>query len=237
MQAVRCNGNWFVRIDDIDPPRIKQDAISDILGLLDACGFFNRKNNGAEAFPHRDSGLSSSTTAVTLQSQCTQRYDQALGQLVEKNAVFACQCSRSQLAGSTTYPGTCRELDLSADQRAVRLRVPQGKTGFVDTVFKNREQNVAREVGDFVVRRRDGLWSYQLASVVDDWHDQVTEVVRGADLLDNTPRQLVLLEKLGLTPPSYLHVPVATDSDGRKLSKQSLAAPVEQHQPLSLIHI
>lgn len=231
MQAISHNGQWFVRIDDIDPPRIKPGAVEEILAQLDACGFF-RRENGCVYFPNRHNQLSNATTVVTLQSDSDDRYHSALQQLTDQGAVFACQCSRRILSGRSTYPGTCRDLGLSAEQQAIRLKVADTQTSFDDVVFNRFEQNVAREIGDFIVRRRDGLWSYQLASVVDDWHDGVSEIVRGADLLDNTPRQIVLLEHLGLPIPNYTHVPIAADSKGKKLSKQTLAEPVDKGQPL-----
>lgn len=231
MQAVSHGGHWFVRIDDIDPPRIKPGSVADILALLETCGFF-RRENGCDFLSNRNAGLSCSTTAVTLQSESYDRYNGALQQLTGQGAVFACQCSRRLLSGHSIYPGNCRDLNLPSTQQAIRLRVADKLTVFQDAVFDRFEQNVALEIGDFIIRRRDGLWSYQLASVVDDWHDQVSEVVRGADLLDNTPRQLVLLEQLGLPGPNYLHVPIAADSEGQKLSKQTRAEPVNKDQPL-----
>lgn len=251
MQAVDESGYWYVRIDDIDPPRTKPGAIRDILSQLESFGFFRRDNGGLD-FENRDTKLSTSTTAITLQSHSTERYWRALDHLISKHAVYACDCSRKQLGKQTIYPGICRDRQLplspsgnhlaahtddakpdnSSVSAAIRFRVPDKNTQFRDRVFETIEQNVARAVGDFIIKRRDGLWGYQLATVVDDWHDEVTEVVRGADLLYNTPRQIALITQLGFRQPNFLHVPVAVDCNGQKLSKQTLAEPVDADNPL-----
>lgn len=269
MQAVAHGGRWYVRIDDIDPPRIRPGAVTEILSQLQQYGFFQRDNGGIH-FENRHVSLSTATTAITLQSDNNERYQQALDYLISKDCVYACECTRRQLGNQRVYPGTCRERQLAFKQQvkhhssdvdgtdtrnakhAIRFRVTGKSTSFNDKVFGRIEQNVAREVGDFIIKRRDGLWSYQLATVVDDWHDRVTEVVRGADLLDNTPRQIALLQQLscqsngspdqhpaqsGYRPPiskqpEFLHVPVALDGLGKKLSKQTRAEAIDATRPL-----
>lgn len=253
MQAIKHNGCWYVRIDDIDPPRIKHGATNEILALLQQCGFFTR-DNGGQHFKNRHNSLSTASTAITLQSANEERYKLALNHLISRKCVYACDCTRRQLADHAIYPGTCRErvLDFgntnkkpstthhsfedpeknSAINTGIRFRVNDKNINFNDKVFGLIEQNVAQEVGDFIVKRRDGLWSYQLATVVDDQHDRVSEVVRGADLLYNTPRQIALCNEIGLQQPDFLHVPVAIDSNGKKLSKQTQAQAINANQPL-----
>ena len=209
-------GRWTVRIEDVDAPRTVPGAEPAILAALAACGL---EWDGA----------------VTRQSERLDRYEAALGVLCASGLVYHCRCSRREVADSgvagiegVVYPGTCRALGLPPDpSHAVRLRVPAGPVAFDDRAQGRVEQDVAREVGDFVLRRRDGQYAYQLAVVVDDAEQGVTDVVRGADLLASTPRQIVLQRALGLATPRYLHVPMATDDTGAKLSKQNLAAGLD----------
>lgn len=239
IQAVAANGDWYVRIDDIDPPRQVDGSIENILHLLDSYGFF-RRDNGCQALINRESSLSTNTTCIVLQSNSESRYQLNLDKLLAENKAYACACSRKQLAGEPVYPGICRHKGLALSGNAIRFNVagtaPANALGnvvsFTDVLGGEYSQNVVTRVGDFVIKRRDGLWSYQLASVVDDAHDGVTEVVRGADLLDNTPRQITLLEALGWRAPDYLHIPLAIDENGKKLSKQTLAKPVDVAKPL-----
>ena len=157
-------------------------------------------------------------------------YVAALEKLRAQGDIFWCRCSRTGLerAGSAVYPGTCRAFTSPRADAAVRLRVPHGETTFADRIFGEQREDVATHVGDFVIRRRDGLFAYQLAVVVDDAEQGVTDVVRGADLLDNTARQIVLQRRLGLPATRYAHIPVATDAQGRKLSKQTFARALPQ---------
>lgn len=219
-QSLRAGGGWLVRIDDIDPPREVIGATSEILNSLDQYGF---PIDGE----------------VHYQSQSLSQYASALDTLRADSALFACCCSRKQLAAINAgdkpgvYPGTCRQANLDEDGLALRFRVPDRNVEFVDQVYGRFGQDATREIGDFVVKRRDGLYSYQLANVVDDHCHAVTEVVRGADLLDNTPRQLLLIDALGYESPVYLHVPVATGADGSKLSKQNGATALPGSDILS----
>lgn len=207
--ARAAGGRWLLRMEDIDPPRAMPGASDLILRQLEAYGL------GWDG-------------PVLYQSTRRDACLEALKQLQAQGDVFWCRCSRTELArlGSGAYPGTCRAFTSPRTDAAIRLRVPEGPTSFVDAVFGPQEESVARQTGDFVLRRRDGLFSYQLAVVVDDAAQGVTRVVRGADLLDNTARQIVLQQRLGLASPAYLHLPLAVHADGSKLSKQTHAAPL-----------
>lgn len=204
--ARAAGGRWLVRMEDIDPPRAMPGASELILRQLGGYGF---EPDGAVLYQHDRSPA----------------YDEALAQLARQGDVFWCRCSRAELArlGVATCPGACRPFTAHRDDSAIRLRVPAGAVGFLDGVFGEQREDVAATIGDFVLRRRDGLYSYQLAVVVDDAFQGVTRVVRGADLLDNTARQIVLQRRLGLPTPGYLHLPLSVHRDGSKLSKQTFA--------------
>ncbi len=212
LDARAVNGQWRVRMEDLDRPRCESGAADIILHQL-------------EAYCLQWDG------EVLLQSQRDDAYAAALDALKSRGAVFPCACTRSQLAaaphnpeGEIIYPGTCREgLPAGTAGRAWRCCVPNVNAPFNDRVHGELQQNLAREVGDFVVRRADGLFAYQLAVVVDDAFQNITDVVRGADLLWNTPRQIHLQTQLGLPTPRYAHVPLITNAAGQKLSKQTLA--------------
>jgi glutamyl-Q tRNA(Asp) synthetase len=197
-------------MEDIDPPREMPGAADLILRQMEAYGF---EWDGEVLFQHSRS----------------EAYAAALEQLEKQGDVFWCRCSRAELArqsgerGTPAYPGTCRAFTSPRDDAAIRLRVPAGITHFHDAVFGEQQENVQESVGDFILRRRDGLFSYQLAVVVDDAAQGITHVVRGADLLDNTARQIVLQQKLGLPAVAYRHLPLALHADGSKLSKQTHA--------------
>ncbi len=220
MQARQAHGAWLVRIEDLDPPRTVPGSADAILRTLEAFGF-----EWDEAVVH--------------QSERGAAYEHALTQLQFEQRTFACSCSRSSLATSepaliARYPGTCRAQPTAAGQSlATRLRVDPGIVRFIDRVQGSIAIDVAAQVGDFVLKRRDGLWAYQLAVVVDDAAQAITEVVRGADLLDNTPRQLLLQRALGLPTPEYVHLPLATDAQGKKLSKSTgaLALTMDSRGP------
>jgi glutamyl-Q tRNA(Asp) synthetase len=210
-------------MEDVDAPRCTVAAADAILHALDAFGF---TWNGP----------------VVWQSNRDTAYAAALAQLRERGRVFPCACTRRELAdsrlgvasdGATIYPGTCRDgLPAGRAGRAWRLRVDQALVQFVDLVQGAIECNLNREVGDFVLRRADGLFAYQLAVVVDDAEAGITHIVRGADLLASTPRQIFLQRCLGLPTPDYAHLPVVLNAAGEKLSKQTLAPPLNTAQPL-----
>ncbi len=200
----------MVRIEDVDTVRSRCDASESILTTLAAYGF---EWDGA----------------VVRQSDRCELYQSAFADLVRHKLVFACSCTRKELesapygpAGERIYPGTCREGVAQGRQaRAWRAAVPGESIGFTDRLQGWQEQQLARDVGDFVVRRADGLFAYQLAVVVDDAEQGITDVVRGADLLPSTPRQIWLQRALSYPTPAYLHHPIALDPYGVKLSKQS----------------
>jgi len=220
LDARAHGGTWLVRIEDLDPPREEAGAARDILATLDAFGLV-------------------SDESVVWQHTRDELYASALLRLRQAGRIYACQCSRAQVAETAAlvglpasiYPGTCRDLGLAlAPGRALRLRVENERVEFVDRACGTFAQQLAREVGDFVVRRADGLTAYQLAVVVDDAAQGITDVVRGADLLDNTPRQIALQRLLGALTPRYLHVPVVLAPDGEKLSKQNGAAALDRRR-------
>ena len=221
-------GRWLVRIEDLDGPRVVAGATAAILDSLAAHGF-------------RWDG------PVVLQSERLAHYDQAFERLRALDVVYPCSCSRRDLdvagpsvgSGATgpIYPGTCRHgLAAGRSARAWRLRVPSGPRTFYDRAAGSQTQDLAAEVGDFVIRRADGLWAYQLAVVVDDAEQGVTDVVRGLDLIDSTPRQRWLQELLGLPHPRTLHVPLVTDGHGHKLAKSRGAIALAAADALTNLH-
>jgi glutamyl-Q tRNA(Asp) synthetase len=220
LDARAVGGAWLVRIEDVDVTRTVPGASDEILRTLDAFAL------------HWDGD-------VVRQSERTARYRDAFERLRREGIVYRCRCSRREIADSALagidgpiYPGTCRGLALDDSVGgADRIRVPDRVIEFDDRHQGRISQDVSREVGDFVLRRRDGLFAYQLAVVVDDSDQGITDVVRGGDLLLSTPRQILLQQLLGVTTPAYLHIPVATDAQGLKLSKQTLAAPVDPARP------
>ncbi|UVE17042.1 tRNA glutamyl-Q(34) synthetase GluQRS [Pseudomonas sp. LS44] len=218
LDARACGGQWLLRMEDLDPPREAPGAQTAILSTLEAYGF------------EWDGELVN-------QSARHSAYALVIDRLLQAGLAYACTCSRKQLEGNGgIYPGTCRNAGHAQHDAAIRLRVPELEYHFVDRVQGQFRQHLGREVGDFVIRRRDGLYAYQLAVVLDDAWQGVTDVVRGADLLNSTPRQLYLQELLGLPPPDYLHVPLIIQPDGHKLGKsyRSPPLPTEQATPLLL---
>jgi len=219
LDARQHQGEWLVRMEDLDRPREAEGAADAILRALEAYGF---QWDGS----------------VMRQSRRSPAYGAALERLQRLGAVFPCACTRRELADSTLdeaiepiYPGTCRNgLLPGRAARAIRLRVDDAAVAFEDRLQGRIEQSLANEVGDFVVRRADGLFAYQLAVVVDDFEQGVTDVVRGADLLASTGRQLLLQRLLGYPTPRYAHLPVAVNQNGEKLSKQTLAPPLRAEE-------
>lgn len=218
LDARAADGEWLLRIEDVDAPRTVAGAAEDILRVLAALGF---DCDGAPVW----------------QSRRRERYRAALDALVAADLVYPCACTRREIAdsrlataadGGLIYPGTCRQgLPRGRSARAWRLRVPDISLGFDDALQGHVEQLLAQAVGDFVLLRADGQFAYQLAVVVDDALQGITDVVRGADLLDSTPRQHWLQQRLGAPTPRYAHLPVVTNAQGEKLSKQTLAAAVD----------
>ena len=221
LEAKSRGGLWLLRMEDLDPPREQPGAADAILRTLDACGM------GWDGKP-------------LYQSRRKEAYRAALARLEAQGLVYACGCSRREIAdsglgpdGALIYPGTCRNgLAPGKTPRAIRVRVDHEPIEFEDALQGPIRQDLAAEVGDFVLLRADGLHAYQLAVVVDDAEQGITDVVRGADLLDSTPRQIYLQRLLGLRIPRYLHLPAAVNTAGEKLSKQTRAAPVDERDPV-----
>jgi glutamyl-Q tRNA(Asp) synthetase len=227
LEARACGGRWLVRMEDVDAPRNVPGADARILASLEAHGF------------HWDG-------EVLRQSQRLEAYQAALARLREGDWLYPCACSRKEIAAMATtlaidgawrYSGRCRQgLPAGRAARAWRLRVEAKEIAFADRLQGRVRQNLARDVGDFVLWRADGAFAYQLAVVVDDAFQGVTQVVRGADLLASTPRQIYLQGLLGLPTPEYAHIPVATNAAGEKLSKQTCAAPLlARHAAANLV--
>jgi len=219
LDARTQGGEWLLRMEDVDTTRNVPGAADSILATLEAFGF-------AWDGP------------VLWQSTRLEAYAAALEQLKTAGLAYPCACSRKEIADSATrpaadggmvYPGTCRAgLAPGRAARAWRLRVENAAISFVDRVQGRQEQQLARDVGDFVLRRADGLFAYQLAVTVDDDFQGISDIVRGADLLASTPRQIWLQRCLGFATPAYAHLPVASNAAGEKLSKQTLAPALEQ---------
>lgn len=213
LAARSLGGEWWIRIEDVDGGRVVPGAA---LGQLRTLAAFGLDHDGPVAW----------------QSQRGDLYAAALKQLLEAGLAFECHCSRADVAATGGVHRGCRARARRADP-AMRLRVRDGTwTAFDDAAHGRVTQDVAREVGDFVLRRADGWWAYQLAVVVDDAVQGVTDVVRGADLLESTPRQLLLQQALGVSQPRYLHLPLVVDGEGRKLSKSAGSLPVDPHDPV-----
>lgn len=218
LDARTHRGNWLIRIENIDTPRERAGAAARQLAQLARFGLVSGE-------------------PVVVQSEREPLYRSALDKLHEHGCTYYCHCTRARLAAEAqaasdrAYPGTCRDRALAAPG-AIRLRLESGSVEFEDRACGLFRQDVARTVGDFILRRSDGLWAYQLAVVVDDAEQGITDVVRGADLLDNTPRQILLQRALGLPTPRYLHVPVVLGADGRKLSKHDGSQPLAGTDPL-----
>jgi len=232
LDARAHHGTWLVRIEDVDGPRTVPGAAAEILDTLGKFGMFSAEQ-------------------PVWQSRREVAYRQAFEQLLAVGFVFPCGCTRREIADSLAndhtrharharhatlaYPGTCRDGLHGKPPRAWRMRVPDGDDAVLR--FKDRwqgmqTQDLASEVGDFVLKRADGEWAYQLAVVVDDADAGITHIVRGADLLDSTARQIYLQRCLGVSTPVYLHVPVIVNEQGEKLSKQTGATALDTGAPL-----
>ena len=213
--ARHAGGRWLLRMEDIDPLREAPGAAAAILAALPAFGFM-------------------ADEPVLYQSQRLAAYDAAFTRLQEAGAVFPCWCSRSDLAAGDGLhrDGRCVAPPDPGRAPAWRLRVPDVEIAFDDALQGPQRQNLRESAGDFVIRRVEGLYSYQFACVVDDAFQGITEVVRGCDLLDSTPRQVWLQRLLSLPTPRYLHLPLALDASGAKLSKSTQAHPVDPGDPL-----
>ncbi|NEX21785.1 tRNA glutamyl-Q(34) synthetase GluQRS [Thiorhodococcus mannitoliphagus] len=219
--ARACAGTWLVRMEDIDRPREVPGSAALILETLSALGF-------------------EWDAPVVFQQARTHAYSAALALLAENGQTYPCGCSRAEIARQgrtglegTVYPGTCRNgLPAGRQPRSVRIKTHSDPLSFADRIQGLQTQSVQESVGDFVLRRADGIHAYQLAVVVDDAWQAITHVVRGADLLLSTPRQIMLQQALGCPQPNYAHIPLMLDDQGRKLSKSLASAPVDAADPL-----
>jgi glutamyl-Q tRNA(Asp) synthetase len=220
--ARKAGGDWLVRIEDLDPPREVPGSADQIIAALAALGFQWNES-------------------ILRQSERRDAYQDATERLLGSALAFACSCSRTELQAAQDvdradgeelhYPGWCRNgVRNPARELAIRFRIEPGEISFDDILQGHQSFDLARDVGDFVIRRRDGLHAYQLAVVVDDAAQGITHVVRGVDLLNSTPRQIALQGALGLPRPLYAHLPVATDANGIKLSKSAGAAAIDTHR-------
>ena len=215
LDAKSRGGEWLLRMEDVDEPRCSPEAAADILRTLERLGF-------------------AWDGEVLVQSRRKARYRELLDDLQARGLAYPCACTRRELAdadlaadGGLLYPGTCRNgLPPGKAPRAWRLAVDDAVSAFDDGIQGAVVQRLGADVGDFVLLRADGYFAYQLAVVADDADQGITHIVRGADLLDSTPRQIYLQSCLGFTTPAYAHFPVAVNAAGEKLSKQTLAAPV-----------
>ncbi|RDH87823.1 MAG: tRNA glutamyl-Q(34) synthetase GluQRS [endosymbiont of Escarpia spicata] len=221
LDARANHGEWLVRMEDLDQTREIKGSADEILRTLDRFGF---KWEGE----------------IIRQSRRTDAYAHALNVLNRDDLAYPCGCTRKEIniaarpgIESAAYPGTCRQgLRAGRKERAIRLRTFDNPSGFEDLIQGEVTQNLASDIGDFIIRRADGYHAYQLAVVVDDAWQDITHIVRGADLLLSTPRQIHLQQLLELPTPVYAHLPLAVDANGRKLSKQYKDAPVENRHPL-----
>lgn len=214
--ARQAGGQWLLRIEDIDPPREIPGAADAQIALLRTFGL----RHDGDILRQRARGA---------------QYREALNRLLARGLAFECHCSRVDLAATGGIHRRCVATTPRPDP-AIRLRVADGaEVAFEDRVHGPIVQRVDRDAGDVVLRRADGLWAYQLAVVVDDAAQGITDVVRGADLLDSTPRQILLQQALGLPTPRYAHLPLLLGEDGRKLSKSDAAMPVHAGSPLATL--
>ncbi|NNF51405.1 MAG: tRNA glutamyl-Q(34) synthetase GluQRS [Gammaproteobacteria bacterium] len=221
LQSRHHGGEWLLRIEDLDSPREVEGASGWIINSLESHGFEWDQE-------------------ITWQSERSKLYERALMHLGKTGRLFACRCSRRTLResgsagrGTPAYPGTCRHLGLR-DQSGMSLRflTRPGDVCFEDALQGRICEDVARECGDFVVRRKDGLFAYQLAVVVDDASQMIGEVVRGCDLLESTPRQIQLQQALDLPAPAYIHLPLVVARNDEKISKQNGAAGLDDARAL-----
>ena len=206
-------GKWLVRIEDTDIPRIYPGSEEHILRCIDAFQF-------------------EADDAIIFQKDRLGIYDAVIDQLHQNYLVYACQCTRKMLGSNHIYTGTCRDLNLPFEQQAIRVKVSDREICFSDRLQGRHCSNLQQDLGDFVLKRRDGIINYQLAVVVDDYLQGMTHVVRGADLLDNTERQIWLGSILGYPKLEYMHLPLAMNDQGQKLSKQNMAQALDlKHAP------
>ncbi|MGB5486561.1 MAG: tRNA glutamyl-Q(34) synthetase GluQRS [Lysobacterales bacterium] len=217
LEAKSAGGRWLLRIEDIDPPREVEGSAGRIIDDLNRLGL-------APDGP------------VLYQSNRLNAYQDAANQLLEKGLAYPCACSRKDLSETGRYPGTCRNgIPSGKTRRSVRFFVDDGPCLFNDKLQGLVSESPADTYGDFIIKRADGLFAYQLAVVVDDHFQGVTQVVRGADLLDSSCRQICLQKALGFVSPEYMHLPVVVSEDGKKLGKRIRTDPVNHQEPVAAV--
>lgn len=234
LQAKSQHGIWLVRIEDLDPPREIPGATYSILNSLETYGFQWDED-------------------VFYQSTRSSLYANTIDQLTSAKHTYPCTCSRKNIQealqrghqdqltrkesqSDLIYPRTCRSTPTTSNKpRAIRIKTDNQLISFEDGIQGDYGQRLESEIGDFIIRRSDGLYAYQLAVVVDDADQHITEIVRGSDLLDNTPRQLFLQQLLNLATPDYMHLPIAVNQQGEKLSKQTFAEPLDLTNPVATL--
>lgn len=214
LEAKKYQGKWLVRMEDLDKPREMKGAAQNILRTLEAYGLYWDGE-------------------IVYQSKRSDLYQSALNQLNVAKRTYACNCSRKEIQDSSInsrmgiegiiYPGTCREKHITKTPHAIRVKTLNQNISFEDIIQGHINQNLGNQIGDFVIKRADGLFAYQLAVVVDDYLQGITHIVRGADLLDSSTRQIYLQDLLGYQHIQYAHIPAAHNQQGEKLSKQTLA--------------
>ncbi|MGY5391783.1 tRNA glutamyl-Q(34) synthetase GluQRS [Acinetobacter sp. NigerLNRRAM0016] len=209
-------GQWLVRVEDTDIPRIYPGSEQHILQCLDAF----------QLYPDAE---------IIFQKDRLALYEAVLEQLKAAHQVYACACTRKMLGSNHIYAGTCRDLGLDFEHQAIRVKIEDQLICFQDRLQGQHCSNLKQDLGDFVLKRRDGIINYQLAVVVDDYLQGITHVVRGADLLDNTERQIWLAQLLGYPRLNYMHLPLAMNDQGQKLSKQNLAQALDPAQAPALL--
>jgi glutamyl-Q tRNA(Asp) synthetase len=217
LEAKKSQGKWLVRMEDLDKPREMKGAAEDILRTLEAYGLYWDGE-------------------IVYQSKRNDLYQSALNQLNVDKRTYACICSRKEIQDSAInsqigiegiiYPGTCREKHITKTPHAIRVKTLDQNISFEDMIQGHITQNLAKQIGDFVIKRADGLFAYQLSVVVDDYLQGITHIVRGADLLDSSTRQIYLQDLLGYQHIQYAHIPAALNQQGEKLSKQTLAQAI-----------
>lgn len=208
--ARKNNGDWLLRIDDIDQARVIKDSDQHILSTLEQCGF-------------------EWDETVTYQSHSIKQYQEALEILNQSEITYPCTCSRKQI-NSPVYPGTCRDQSrkiVSDKPYAIRIKVPKSELKFSDQIQSDFRQHLGQDAGDFIIYRKDHVFSYQLSVVIDDYQSNITHIIRGYDLLDSTPKQIYLQQLLDYPQPQYAHIPLAVTIDNLKLSKLSHAPKVD----------
>jgi len=219
LEARSIGGKWLIRVEDIDPPREVAGSAERIISDLRSLGMVP-------------------DGPILYQSGRNKAYQGALDHLLETGKAYHCGCSRKDLPASGIYPGTCRNgIPNGRTARSVRFLVPENACAFTDRLQGEVIESLADSCGDFVIHRADGLFAYQLAVVIDDDFQGVTQVVRGADLLESTNRQICLQRALGFRSPEYMHLPVVLAGDGKKLSKRTMADPVNHQDPAVLIDL